>query len=300
MATRSRGPSAGFGWLNRGFSAAFSHPKPLFGAAALVTLVAMLPTLITAPMQFHSLFAGTALQPNAFGWIMWLSMLVGLLVLPLYAGYLQIIDTTVRGQAIRVSNVFRPYRDGLALRVIGFGIAMLVVYSAILALILFTVGSSVAEWYVQALSAKLNHQPPPTTLPSGFGITFLLCLLCGTLMMGVYSIGLGQVALQNRSVVGAIADGATGALKNILPLFMLLLGLILAGIVVGIGFAVAFLLIALIGKLISLWLMPVLIFALYVAVILVVFTIMYGVMYQLWRDVCGDDRVTGTTESVAA
>lgn len=119
-------------------------------------------------------------------------------------------------------------------------------------------------------------------------------------MMGFYSIGLGQVALGNRSVFGAIGDGIVGALKNLLPLLMLVVGTILLWIAVGIGFGILALLLALIGKLVGLWLVFVLIIPLYIVLLLLVFTSMFGVMYHLWRDVCGGDIATGTAEAVAA
>jgi hypothetical protein len=34
--------------------------------------------------------------------------------------------------------------------------------------------------------------------------------------------------------------------------------------------------------------------------LLMVFTAMFGVMYHLWRDVCGDDSVTGMAEPLVA
>jgi hypothetical protein len=298
MTTRSRGPSAGFGWLNRGISAGFRHPKPLFGGAALVTLAVLIPTLITLPIQFLALHAGTP-SPAIFGWIMAISALLGLLVVPLYAGYLQVIDAAENGLAARARDVIKPYREGKALRVIGYGIVMLVVYLAMFAIVMAVTGGGVAHWYIQVLTAQATHQLPPTALPDGFGITLLLLMLFGILMMGVYSVGLGQVTFGNRSVFGAIGDGMIGALKNVLPLLMLALGFFLASIAVGICFGIAVLLLALIGKLVGAWLMVLLLVPLYIALVLTLFTAMFGVMYHLWRDVCSDDIVTGTAEVIA-
>lgn len=300
MAIRSRGPSAGFAWLNRGIRMGFRHPKPLFGGVVLVALVAMIPSLITLPMQFHARYSGTTLPPSFFGWVMAMSMLFGLLILPLYAGYLQLVDAAERGLPARAGDVIKPYRDGKALRVIGYGIVMMAVYFAVLAIIIVATGGGIAHWYIEVLTAQANHQAPPTSLPDGFWLAVLLLMLAGMLMMGFYSIGLGQVTLGNRGVFGAIGDGMIGALKNLLPLLMLTVGFILAGIAVAVCFGIIALVLALIGKLVGAWVMFVLIVPLYVALLLTAFTTMFGVMYHLWRDVCGDEIATGRTEAIAA
>ena len=300
MTTRSREPAAGFGWLTRGISVGFRHPKPLFGGAAFLMVAALLPSLITLPVQLHAISAGTPLGPVAFGWIMAISMLFGLLIVPLYAGYLQVVDAAERGLPARALDIFKPYRLGEALRLIGYGLAVIVVYIVTFGIIIVTTGSGIVSWYMQVLTAEASHLPPPTALPDGFGITIALFMLLGLLMMGFYAISLGQVALRQRGVFGAIGDGMIGALKNVLPLLVFALIATVAWIVVIIAFVLAVILLALLGKLVGIWLMLVLIVPLYIALFLVIFTVMFGVMYYLWRDVCGDDIVPGMPPPLAA
>lgn len=299
MATRSRGAAAGFGWLSRGINASFQHPKPLFGGALLVMLAALVPALVTTPMQFFAMYSGTPPHPATIVGITAISILLGLLVLPIYAGYLQLIDTAEAGLPARARDVIRPFREGKALRVIGYGVVTAVIYIAVFALIVISTGGGIVHWYMEVLTAQANHLPPPTTLPAGFWSTFLLAGLFGIFLLGFYAIGLGQVTLSNRSVFGAVGDGIVGALKNILPLLMLTLGLIVAWICLAICFLIAVLVITLVSKLAGTWLALVLLVPLYIALFLAIFTIMFGVMYHLWRDVCGDDVVTGTAEAIA-
>ena len=298
MTTRSNGPLAGFGWLKRGFSVGYRHPKPLLGGAALLVLACLLPSLITLPLQFLSLGAGAQPNPTTFAWITAGSMLLGLLIVPLYAGYLRMIDVAERGLPTRARDIFNPYRQGEAWRLIGYGLAMIVVYIAIIGMIIAATGSGIANWYMQMLTAQAAHQPPPA-LPSGFGIAMALLVLFGLFMMGFYAISLGQVALQRRNVLGAIGDGLVGASKNMLPLFVFALSSVLAWIVVAIAFAIVAMLLALLGKLLGGWLMFLLV-PLYIAMMLLMFTVMFGVMYHLWRDVCGGDAVAGVAPQIAA
>ena len=67
MTTRSNGPLAGFGWLKRGINVGYGNPKALFGGAAFLLLLCLLPTLITMPLQFGALRAGTQPDPATFG-----------------------------------------------------------------------------------------------------------------------------------------------------------------------------------------------------------------------------------------
>jgi hypothetical protein len=300
MTTRSKGLGAAFGWLSRGISVGFDEPKILFGAAALVVVAAMLPTLITLPIQFYLLHAGMPPQSGVFRWIPILSMLLGLLAVPLYAGYLQVVNEVEHGALPRVSDIIKPYREGKAPRLIGYGLLMLVIYFAMLAIVLVAAGGGTAHWYMQAVTAQADHQQPPIGLPDGFWITLLLFMVVAIFMMGFYSISLGQLTLRNRSVFGAIGDGLIGALKNVLPLLMLAVSLVVIWIGVALCFGILAFVLAMIGKLVGPWLIFVLIVPLYIALLLVAFTAMFGVMYHLWHDVCGEDIVPGITEPVAA
>lgn len=300
MATRSRGLSASFGWLNRGVTVGFRHPRPLFGAAALLFLLTLIPTFITLPMQLQSLHGGTPFAPSTYGWIMALSMLLGLLLFPLHAGYLQLVDAAEQGLPARAGDIFKPYREGKALRLFGYALVVIVVYLAIFAIVIAVRGTGIVHWYMQLLTAQASHQPPQMGLPDGFGITLLIFIVLVIFTSGFHSIALGQIALRSGSVLGAVGDGLLGALKNMLPLLMLAVTLIVVWIGVALCFGILAAVLALIGKLVGPWLMVVLLVPLYFALMLTVFTAMFGVMYYIWRDVCGDDLVTGAAEAVAA
>ncbi|BFI96500.1 MAG: hypothetical protein RSP_20100 [Rhodanobacter sp.] len=288
MATRSKGAGAGIGWLTNGIRAGFGHPKLLFGGAALLTVACLLPSLITMPMQFLAMRGGTPPSSATSAAIMLISVLYGLLVVPLYAGYLQLVDAAETGRPARVTDIFRPYREGEALRLIGLGLLNLVIYIGGIALIVFATGRGLVGWYLQAKVAQINHQPPPA-LPDGFWTTMALLMVFALWMMGYYAISLGQVALNKRGVFGAVGDGLSGALKNALPLFTFALCSFLVWLGVIVVFAIVALLLILLAELVSHWLTVVLLVPLYIGLLLFMFSTMFGVTYHLWRDVCADD-----------
>ena len=300
MTTRSNGPLAGFGWLQKSVGIAYRHPKPVFGGAAILMLLSLLPALFAVLIQFHSIHPGTPAGPAEIAGIMAGPVLLGLLIIPIYAGYLQVIGAAEQGLPARARDVFKPYRNGEAWRIIGYGLVMMLIYYALTAIVIMvSSGGDVATWYMQLMVAQANHLPPPP-VPSGFGIMMALFVLVGLLMLGFYAIGLGQIALGGRSVFGAIGDGAVGALKNVLPLLVLMLSVIVAFIVVLIVIAILAIVATLLGKLVGMWLMFLLLIPLYIAFMLCLQVVMFGVMYAIWRSTCGDNMATAATPSIAA
>ena len=300
MATRSRGPLAGFGWLRKAINLGHGNPKAVFGGAALVLVLAMLPSLVTLPLQMGAVEPGGAPDMAKLGAVMAISMLGGLLLVPLFAGFLRVIDAADRGRPASAFDVFKPYRQGETLRLVGYGLAMLLVYAVMFAVVVAVAGGELARWYMQVLATQGQGTSP--ALPEGFGLGIATMGVLGLLVMGIYAISLGQVALGGRSVLGAIGDGVVGSLKNVLPLLVFVVSAVLAWIAVGIVFLLLGMLLAFVGALVAPWLVLVLMVPLYIVLMLGVFVVMFGVMYHLWRDVCDDDAAPspGLDDALAA
>lgn len=296
MATRANGPMAGFGWLKNAINLGHGNPKAVFGGAALVALLSLVPSLITLPIQMA---VGPGLGMLAV--VMGVSMLCGLLLVPLLAGYMRIVDAADRGLAANAMDVFAPYRSGEALRLIGFGLAMLLVYLLMFALIVAIAGGELVSWYGQLIAMQGKPEAMAVTaLPAGFGRAVAAGTVLGLLVMGVYAISLGQVALGGRSVLHSVRDGFVGSFKNVLPLLVLALTGLLAGLVFLLGFGLFVFVVMLVGKLVGPWLVYALMVPLYIALMLVAFVVMFGVMYHLWRDVCGQHSSGGPAEPALA
>ena len=111
----------------------------------------------------------------------------------------------------------------------------------------------------------------------------------GLVFYAIQAIGMGQVALRGRGVFAALGDGFAGAVKNLLPLLMLLVAYLLLCVV---ALLVVFALVMLFTLLIKVspWL-ALLAVPLYLAALLAIVVVAFGVMYALWRDVCGGGNV---------
>lgn len=302
MTTRSRGALAGFGWLRRAVHLGHRNARAVFGGAAFVVLMSLLPSLITLPMQWGTMRSGGTPDTTTMVAIMVISIVGSLLLVPLVAGYLRVIDAAEQGRPARARDVFALYRQGEVLRLMGYGLAMLVVYVAAFAIVLAVAGGGIGQWYLQALGMQAGSPPPALPgMPPHLGIAIALFAVLLLLIMGIYAISLGQVALGGRSVAGALADGVVGSLKNLLPLLVFAVSVTVAWIVVVIALVLVVGAVALLGKVVGVWLTIVLAVPLYIALMLTAFVVMFGAIYHLWRDVCGDDAApAGTAQSIAA
>jgi hypothetical protein len=120
------------------------------------------------------------------------------------------------------------------------------------------------------------------------------------LVMGVYAVGFGQVALAGRSPLAALKDGFVGSIKNLLPLLMLVVGLFVAWIAVALAVIVLVGIAALLAKLVGAWVLFVVAVPVYIALILALYVVMFGVMYFMWRDICGGSDMSAETVGAMA
>ncbi|MDB6163704.1 MAG: hypothetical protein JWL98_1136 [Xanthomonadaceae bacterium] len=282
MTTRAVGPLAGIGWLKSAVNLGRHNARALFGGAGLIMVMALLPSAITFPLQL-------AMKPGPamVGVIMLFSMVAGILMVPLIGGYLGMIDATENERPAKASDVFAAYRSGGgAMRLIGFGLAMLGVYLVAALVIVGVAGTGIATWYMQLVAQAGKVPPTAMQLPAGFGTAMALGAVFALLFSGVYAIGFGQVALAGRGIRGALGDGFLGSLKNLLPMLVLLIVSLIGGFVVMLAIALVVGLLAFLAKLVSVWLMLVVVVPLYIAIMISLYVVMFGVMYYMWRDVC--------------
>ena len=296
MSTRAMGPMAGFRWLMNAINLGRNNPKAVFGAAALSMVLMLVPSLLTVPLQM----TGTQ-SAGRMAVVIAISMLFGLLLAPLYGGLMSIIDAAERGRPAKATDVFAPYRaGGGAVRMIGFALGMLVVYAAIVAIVLGVVGTGIIHWYTEVLAAQAAKSTTMPALPAGFGTAVALFAVFWLLVMGVYAVGFGQVALAGRSPLAALKDGFVGSIKNLLPLLMLVVGLFVAWIAVALAVIVLVGIAALLAKLVGAWVLFVVAVPVYIALILALYVVMFGVMYFMWRDICGGSDMSAETVGAMA
>ena len=291
MQTRAMGPGAGWRWLMQGINLGRNNPKAIFGGAALLLVVALVPTVVQLIAQLGLKLTSVGAMIGLAGFSLVFSLVV---MPPVLGGFLRVIDASENGRATHATAIFEPFQAGQgAPRMIAVAIVLAVIAMAVIGLIIGVLGPGIFAWYGQVLSAQMaaSAGSPPTlpALPGGFGAAVGLSILFGLFFQGAYAIAFGQVALSDRGLGGALSDGFMGALKNLLPLLVLLLVWLAFALVLVLVVALLVMVLGIVGALVHPALAIALAAPVYVAFLLILYVVIFGVMYHIWRDVAGDD-----------
>lgn len=294
MTTRALGPGAGWSWLKQAINLGSQNPKAIFGAAALLLVIALVPTLLQLLVQQGLGMTDTTVMAG----LMVFSVLYSLLVMgPLFAGFLRVIHAAETGVPTRPAAVFQVFSaGGGALRMVGLMLMIMVV----VLVAMFAVGAAFGgEFFMRIATAlmALSTAAPGSTpalpeMPDGIGAFLALLTLVALFINGVYAIAVGQVALTTRSVFGAIGDGFIGTLKNLLPLLVLLVIVFVLSLAFMLLAGLLIALLAFIGALVHPTLAIALAAPVYLAALLVVYVVMFGIIYFMWRGICGGDAAS--------
>lgn len=305
MQMRAMGPGAGWRWLMQGINLGRNNPKAIFGAAALLIAVALVPSIVQLIVQYVLKVTSMSAMLGLVGF----SLLYSLLVMPpMLGGLLRVIDASENGRATRATAVFDVFQSGQgAGRMIAVAVVLAMIAIVVIFVIAAAFGSGLGEWYMQviamSMSAGGNATTPavPPSLPAGFGTVIILIVLFSLFFQGAYAIAFGQVSLRDRSVGGALSDGFVGALKNLLPLLVLLVVWIVFALILLVVVALLVTLLGVVGALVHPALAVALAAPVYLAFVLILYVVIFGVMYHLWRDVAGGDTpATGNDNNVVA
>ena len=287
MGMKASGPAAGWSWLVRGINTGRRNPRAVFGAAGLLALCGLAPSALQLLLQ-----ATIKPGPATLLVLMGAAMAVAAVLYPLLCGgFLQVIDAADAGRPTRATALFAPFRAGHGGgRLVLLGLGLLLVYVAVLALVMLTVGRGLGAWYLQVLAqaaagGAAGAMPP--ALPAGFAATFALLSVFGLFYSGVYAIGMGQVALGGQGALDGLRDGFVGAARNLLPLLVLAVCGLAVGLVAALLVGLLVGAVALLAGLLSKVLALVLVVPLYVALVVAMYVVMFGVMHAIWRDVAG-------------
>ncbi len=293
MTTRAVGPGRGWGWLKQAINLGRNNPKAVFGATALMAVVALIPSVLQVVLQL--VFKES---PGVIMAVVAVMTFVSLVVTSLMiGGLLRVIHAAENGQPTHATAVFDPFGEPqLRGRLIGFGVLMMSIYVGVFVLVVSLFGQDFMRWYwelitsAQAMQASGGAAQPPdlANMPQGLGRIMAIGSLFGLFMGGIYAIGFGQVAVGGRSIGEAFMDGARGTIKNVLPIVVLAVLSVVAVLVLTVGVVLVVGIITLAVGAISKLLAAALVVPIYFGMILLIYVVMFGVMYFMWRDICMD------------
>lgn len=292
MTIRAVGPGRSWGWLQQAINLGRHNPRAIFGAAALMVVVVLIPSVLQMILQL--VFKES---PAAIGAVVVMTSVLSMVVTALLTGgMLRVIHAAENGQPTHATAIFDGFRSGrLRGRLIGFGVLMTVIYLGVLVVVIGLFGQDFMRWYWELMTSAEAMQaaggavaPNLAEMPDGLGRIMAIGSLFALFMGSVYAIGFGQVALGDRGVGEAFADGLRGAVKNVLPIVLLALLSVLGMFVLIFVFGLVAIIVSVVAGMISKVLAMVLLVPIYFGMILLLYVVMFGVMHFMWRDVCTD------------
>jgi hypothetical protein len=287
MTTRVVGPAKGWDWLMRAVNLGSQNARALFGAAAWLMAIALVPTLVQMLLQ-KAMPESTAMVGVVMGFTLLYSVIV---MPPATAGLWRVIHAVETGAPVRAAALFDGYRQNPG-KMIGLSIVLLVLAILVLGGALALFGGhflqGFEEFVVAAQSASATGKPQIPPLPDGFGTLLGLLVIFGLFFNGVYALSFGQAALGGRGIGEAIRDGIAGTFKNLLPLLVLLVVVLVAGLVAMVAVVLVMGLLTVVGGLIHPAVAVLLVVPVYLALLVAIYVVAFGVMYYMWRDICGD------------
>ncbi|ATD66340.1 hypothetical protein CNR27_01825 [Luteimonas chenhongjianii] len=299
MTTRTVGAGHGWKWIVQGVNVGRANPRAVYGATAVVALLALAPNVLQAVLQI-----AFRLEPETQIMVIGATSLVSIILYPLLiGGVLRVIDAVEHGRPAAPGDVFSTFTGGQAGRFIGFGVLMGALYIVTFYALVSAFGEGVLDWYMDVLSISQEMStesapasPPEMPMPpAGIGPLMALGIFFGVYYATVYAVGLGQVALGGRPVMQAFTDGLGGALRNVLPVIVAAAIAMAGGFALMLAFAMVVTIITVVSSLVHPALAALLVLPLYLVLLLVLYIVMFGAMYAIWRDVCGPQDAVDRT-----
>ena len=299
MQMNSLGAGAGGSWLMRGIRITFGHAKPMLGTAALLLVLVIAVSLAMIVLEF--VFGAVAKVP-------WLVTVVGFLfgtvLYPvIMGGYLRIIRRLELGQEAYPSQLLDPLLGGGGgMALIRFGLLMLLIYVVLGALVYFSFGGPVIDWYMHVMKLQASGVKPDAlpAIPGGFIGAVLGMVLIFSVAKLIGALGVGQVALNGASPLEALKDAASGIFRNLLPLLVLALCMLVGALVIFAALFIVILIGVFLGKLVSVMLSVALMIITELALVMIGNAIAVAVVYAIWDDIAGGDSPQDTTETASA
>lgn len=273
-----------FRWLGAAFAMCLAYPRVLFGAASLLLLVALLPTLAQVLTE-------AAVQPSvgARAAIQTLFSIIALILFPpVIGGFYRIVHALHEGRPASAFDLFAVFQDAVATRrLIATNLIFVLVSLVLIVGLAFAFGGQELLGFLRALAALTPGATELPPFPNGLLSLLSALLLLALVIVTAQGLATAQVALAGKSPSAATGDGFKVALRNIGALLLFYLPMAVLGFVVVIVFVLVAGLIGAVLSVISPVLAAVLIAPLTLVIVLVFYAVMFTFFYHAWRDTLG-------------
>jgi hypothetical protein len=287
MTVKSISFGAPFSWLASSFEALRRDNGLIFGATALLVVVASVPGLIY--LVLHRLMQ--PLTPGiAFAILAVFTLISTVLFSPIIGGYFRVLHAHEQRQPVRAAAVFALLREPAAAgRMIATALIFVAIKVVLLIAVNFATGGYVVEFYKVILTTPPGHPPVFPPMQGSFLLWFVAIVFLVIPYMTAYLLAIAQAALSMRTPIDSVGDGFAVTLRNLAVFILFYLAICLAAFVFLLIFALVVGLVAVLFKLISPILAIVVLVPICLAMLLFFYAVMFNFNYYAWRGTRGDD-----------
>lgn len=280
MAGAGIGISAPFRWLQQALALLRRWPRPLAGAASILVVVALLPSLLQ--LLLVAALPGQA----AAGWIQGFGFLLSLLIYPpAVGGFYRVVHALETGRETAPAAVLELYGDGPAMRRMIIVNLLFVMLSLLLvSLLAYAFGGEALLQFLRELTqlkpgATALPPVPPGLLPLAAALALVVVAL-----MSAKGFASAECALGPRPPLAAALAAllATGRNFGALLLFFMVLSVV--------GF-IALMMVALVAALVGMMLAvispvlaPLVVLPLSLLLVLAMYALLFTFYYYGWRE----------------
>jgi hypothetical protein len=297
MTARKISLGAPYRWLGEAFAMCRAQPRIVFGAASLLMMVALLPSLLQLLLE-------AALQPSATARLVLQALfsVASLIVFPpLVGGFYRLVHALHQGRPASPLDLFAMFRDTGAARQLIFANLSFILISIVL-----LVGPALAfggEDLLGFLRAMATLQPGATALPpfpDGLMSLMAVLLIVALVIMTAQGLATAQIAVTGTPPFAAIGAGFGVALRNVGAFLLFYLPLAVLALVVALVFILVAVLVGAMLSVISPMLAAVLVAPLSLLLVLLAYALMFTFFYHAWRDTLGSDEITQDDHQIVA
>jgi len=284
MTDNNVGPGTPFRWLAEAFALCRAHPRVMVGAASLLMVAALLPTVAQGLLE-------SALKPSGTTQLVLQAVftILSLVVFPpMVGGFYRLAHALHAGRSVapfELLSIFQDSRTTIALIITNL-IFVGLTLSVVAGLGYAFGGSELLEFLRAAALVKPGATDVP---PVPDGVFALISIIMVLLLVIVTAQGLAtaEVAVGGRTPLQAVGAGFKLSMRHLAVFLLFYIPVAVIGFIVFMIFALVAVLIGAMLSVIS----PVLATALILPVVLITVLVVYGLMftffYLAWRDLLG-------------
>jgi len=286
MLSKSISLGTPFRWLTEALALCRLQPRPIFGAAALLMVAILLPSLI-------ELSVVAAFNPSAsvsLG-IQLVGALISIVLFPpLFGGYYRMVDAIVGGRPASSTDVFAVYGDAnRAWRLIFTSLTFLVIAIIVFGGLAFAAGAGyLIDLFKAAMTATPGQPPTLPPLPAGFLPWLLVFFLVGLVFATAQGLSQVHAALTERNPIEVVGAAFAATLRNLGAFLLFYLAMLFVGIVLMLIFVIVIALVAVVLAKLSSVVAMVVLMPVYLALMVTMYALTFAFTYYAWRDTLGD------------